>query len=275
MSRDRTTRRSSPGASIPPTGRTSIRPSLSALGALVIDSSWGTSGGAITVNVPLTLDGLNDGNSGQWSSGNTITLDADLINNGTFTLTGSGTQGLFVGGVTAHSLVNQGTIVQVGPSNLTLNGAAVLDNQGSYTFQGDGDITGVLNVVYASTVINSGTITKAAGTGNSVINVTTFNNSGTFDVATGTLTLQPSNGTFTGGASADFNVADGAVLNLLNGGIATFTGSISGVPTGSRKRASCNSAAARWASAAAAPPSTSRPACSSGAGAISTSATAA
>ena len=202
------------------------------VGALVIDSSWGTSGGAISVNAPLTLNGLSDGNSGQWSSGNMITLNADLINKGTFTLTGSGTQGLFVGGVTAYSLVNQGSIIQADPSNLTLNGAAVLDNQGSYTFQGDGDITGVLSVVYASTVINSGTITKDAGTGNSVINVTTLNNSGTFDVATGTLTLQPSNGTFTGGASTDFDVADGAVLNLLNGGSATFTGSISGMPTG-------------------------------------------
>jgi len=45
---------------------------VGAVGALVIDSSWGTSGGAISVNAPLTLNGLNDGNSGQWSSGSKI-----------------------------------------------------------------------------------------------------------------------------------------------------------------------------------------------------------
>ena len=109
------------------------------VGALVIDSSWGTSGGTINVNAPLTLNGLSDGDSGQWSGG-TINLNDSLINKGTFTLgspTGSGTLSL----TGTAALINQGNIIQAGTYNLVLNSGSELDNQGSYTFQGDGNIT--------------------------------------------------------------------------------------------------------------------------------------
>ena len=186
----------------------------------------------------MTLNGLNDGDSGQWSGG-TINLDDSLINKGTFTLgspTGSGTLSL----TGTAALINQGNIIQAGTYNLVLNSGSELDNQGSYTFQGDGNITSA-NITsgtgYAGIVTNSGTITKTGGTGTSAIN-TTVSSSGTFDVETGTLTLrQPGSayatiGIFTGGT---FKVAAGAVLDLTGGSTppgyftGTYTGSGAGI----------------------------------------------
>ncbi len=166
-------------------------------GDMVVDSSWG---GQITLgyNVPLTLNSLtfdsgsfgiyspislnyldlgggtigyynqegNDpltlNNGGRWSGG-TINLYPNLINKGTFTLAGSGTLTLNSDATAGGSLINQGTIIQDGPSDLELDGATNLDNQGTYTFQGDGT---TISTNYGGSVTNeaSGTITKAHDT---------------------------------------------------------------------------------------------------------------
>ena len=73
-------------------------------------------------------------------------------------------------------MINQGTIIQDGPSNLELDGITNLDNQGTYTFQGDGTERHQHQLRRERHQRGSGTITKAAGTGNSVINTGINNN---------------------------------------------------------------------------------------------------
>ena len=194
------------------------------------------SGGTInnSAATSMTLNGLSDGDSGQWTGG-TINLGGSLINNGTFTLgspTGSGTLSL----TGTAPLINQGTMIQAGTYNLVLDSFSQLDNQENYTFQDNGTITSSFVGGYAGIVTNSGTIRKAGGTGNSLISTVINNYSGTLDVETGTLTLQPHTnigliGSMTGGT---FDVVAGAVLDLTGGSSAglytgTYTGSGAGV----------------------------------------------
>ena len=200
------------------------------------------SGGTINnyAATSMTLNGRSDGESGLWSGG-TFNLNGSLINEGTFTLgspTGSTTLPLNASGG-AGPLINQGTIIQDGTSNLGLLGVTNLDNWGSYKFQGDG---GAISTNYGGSVTNeaSGTITNAAGAGNSVIgtamyNIGTPDMSGTLDVEAGTLMLKPQhlvgyNGTFTGGT---FNVAAGATLDLTGGlTSSSYTGTYTGSGAG-------------------------------------------
>ena len=91
----------------------------------------------------------------QWSGG-TIDLGAgSLTNAGSLTLTGSGIQEL-QGSNTGNALINEGAIVQAGPSNLTLTIGAVLNNRGSYTFQDNGTISATNPYGYPGIVTNSG-----------------------------------------------------------------------------------------------------------------------
>ena len=154
--------------------------------------------------------------------------------------------------------------------------AAELRNQGSYTFQGDGSISGgnIQGYVGILTNTSSGTITKAAGTGTSTISCPWDNTGGTINVQTGTISLATPIGEFhtpvantsTGGT---FNVASGAVLDLTGGVTAgLYTGTYTGSGPGTISLKNGTLAIGNGGA-----PSTSRPACSSGAGARLASAT--
>jgi uncharacterized repeat protein (TIGR03803 family) len=168
----------------------------SAIGGLVIDSTWG---GTITVNSALTVTGnftLGSGSFGgsgtvsiagrssQWTGGqidvgaggftNTGTLGADTTG-GNLVLSGGGT------------LTNDGMIDEAGTNSLLLKNTATLSNAGGATF----DVTdnGSVSQSGGGTLTNAGTVKKTGGTGTSTIATTSLGNTGTMEVDIGTLDI--------------------------------------------------------------------------------------
>jgi uncharacterized membrane protein len=191
-------------------------------GTLTVNSSTLTLGGALTVTG--TTQFLND-------TGNVfISLDGNtLTNRGTLTVGGSGNADVRIvadTGSLGGTLLNEGTITQLGLVQLTLDDAVVLNN----TTQGTYELTGDSTIAYVGgnlpTFVNAGVLHKSGGTGTSrLFNNLGFENSGTIEVDTGTLTLDTS-GTSTSGT---FTIAAGATLDLTGGSLGNFfTGAYTG-----------------------------------------------
>jgi hypothetical protein len=204
-----------------------------AIGSLLIDSSWG---GRIDVNQPLTVAGdmtlasgalnlfntLTISGAGSLWTGGSITDFSTLTNDGTLTISSSG--GLFL---SSGSLINAGTINQSGTGTLTLLNGVTIVNQANatYDFQSDCSIdrsfgNGTLN--------NAGTLEKTGGNGTSQI-ASMFSNSNAIVVQTGTIQLQTSGGTSTGGT---FTVAGGATLDLTGTAAVDYSGTYMGSGAG-------------------------------------------
>jgi hypothetical protein len=160
----------------------------------------------------------------QWDSG---TLDGNLTNTGTLTLTGPAGK-LFQYG----TLTNAGTVVDAGTGGLQLDYA---DHPGyfsnlagaTFDFQADGTIT---QDSTAGGFTNAGTLLKSGGTGTSTFtNRVSLDNPGAVVVLSGTLNLngpvaQASGATLTGGT---WQVFAGATLNITSAGdLTTNNGNI-------------------------------------------------
>ena len=162
----------------------------------------------------------------QWSGG---TIDAgagNLTNAGSLTLTGSGIQEL-QGSNTGNALINQGDIVQAGPSNLTLTIGAALDNQGSYTFQDNGTISATNPYGYPGIVTNSGALSGNGTIATNVDNTGQVNPGGA-----GTAGVIAITGNYTQGDSGALNIDIGGIGSdqfdrLTVSGAATLGGTIS------------------------------------------------
>ena len=122
-------------------------------------------------------------------------------------------------------MINQGEIDQTGGGNLAINGT-IFDNQARATY----DISGTGGLTGTATFQDEGTL-KRTGSSTAAVAVASNVNGGTFDAESGTLSIQSTNCSWTGGT---LTAAPGATLQLAPGpgnGITltgTYTGSGSG-----------------------------------------------
>ncbi|HEV3308984.1 MAG TPA: CARDB domain-containing protein, partial [Chloroflexota bacterium] len=156
----------------------------------------------------------------QWQGG-AITLNqgGTLTNTGFLTLANTGGIAL---NVATDTVINKGTVDQTGSGTVAINGQT-FDNQagGFYDISGTGVLSG------SATFSDEGTLTMT-GSGTGTLSVSSDLNGGTIDVASGTLLIQSTNCTWSGG---NLEVAAGATLQLAPSGgngiilTGTYTGS--------------------------------------------------
>jgi hypothetical protein len=128
---------------------------------------------------------------------------------------------------TGHTLLNAGTGIVGGSSDLGVSSGAVLSNTGSFDLRSNRNIYYISN---SGTIYNSGVFSKSAGTGTSSVNVP-FINVGTVSAITGTISFNGSyaqNAGSTTLAGGTINAASG--LNI-QGGALTGVGQINGPVT--------------------------------------------
>ncbi|MGO9921995.1 MAG: carboxypeptidase regulatory-like domain-containing protein [Isosphaeraceae bacterium] len=207
-----------------------LAPALGGDNGIRMTGTYTGSGGGV---VELTTGGLEIGSSGatfdfpkglfQWQGGSiNVDLGGALTNTGFLTLSNS--SGITLSTLSAPGdMVNKGEVDQTGTGNLAIP-SGTFDNQAgaTYDFSGTGGVTG------AGAFSDEGTI-EMTGSGVATISVSSALNGGTIDVDSGTLSIQSTNCTWTGGT---LSAATGATLQLApaaggpNG--ITLTGTYSG-----------------------------------------------
>ncbi len=192
---------------------------ITAAGA-VTNSSTFTNAGTFTANSSVNNSSTFNNNAAAICTiNNTFTTSTSIINNGTFTISGSGT---FVGNTAATTLtVGAGANLSVSVGG-TMNLSCVLANSGIFTSNG--------TINTNTTVTNNGTMT--IGGTFTTSNAITNNNNMTVG---GTINANNAGSTFTIGGSASLSVSVGGTLNLscstantgtlTNGGTITLNGS--------------------------------------------------
>ncbi len=205
-----------------------LAPAAGADNGIVLTGTY-TGSGAGTVE--LTTGSLVAGASGatfdfpqglfQWQGGEIVAnLGGTLTNTGFLTLDNSSSVTLDAGAAPGD-FVNQGEVDQTGVGNLVIFSGTFDDQAGAtYDLSGTGGVTG------AGTFSVEGTV-KMTGTGTAAIPVNTAFNGGTIDVVGGTLSIQSTNCTWTGG---NLDAATGATLQLAPdaGNGITLTGTYTG-----------------------------------------------
>ncbi|MHB8521011.1 MAG: beta strand repeat-containing protein [Limisphaerales bacterium] len=179
-----------------------INPSTAGANAVI-----NLSGGALTGNADLAIDGTVSWTAGAISGNGTTTLGA----NATLTISGGSDRNL------NRVLNNQGTMVWSGGRIFAANG--VINNQSGAVFEVQSD-----QPFFDGTINNAGTLLKTAGTGTTSLAGYNFspgplNNSGTVNVQSGT--LQSAGG---GTHSGNFLLTTNAALDF-SGGAHNFNGS--------------------------------------------------
>jgi hypothetical protein len=210
------------------------------IASMIIESSWGNTGGTINVQADLTVTGdflmasgtfggdgaVTINGSGSSVIGGTITLgNGGFTNNGTLALGLGNTVGLQGTG----TFTNDGTINE-GSGDLGTGPTVSVNNAGLFNLTADASIGD------GGTFTNTGTLEKTGGTGRSTINCTLNNNGGTIDTESGALWIGIAYGGTINGGALDAGVGGSAtaLLELSYSGFTplTYTGSITGSGSG-------------------------------------------
>ncbi len=218
------------------------------ISGLTIANSWD---GTLTLENPLAVSGMSQVPAGtidfsSTSSGGSTVLGT-LTNTGTLmyggstalewgaagTITNQGTLDLAAGSSSAlangATLNNAGTINDsIGGDAFELDAGSTVNNQAGGIFAFEADSTFGFNPA-AGTFNNFGILKKAAGSGTSALNVNFSNQGGTIGVASGTIEIDSTGGSNTGG---NFTVSPGDFLDLTGGQTVTYSGPYTGTGAG-------------------------------------------
>ncbi len=176
-------------------------------------------GGAINLDIPVTIDSLSFSNAVISGSSTLSILQLLNWNGGVFGAGGrkvNANGGIFIGGtgtafINHFTLMNASTATWAGGGNITLSNSALLDNRGTFNAENDKSI--LVDPGRVSLISNSGVFNKSSATNGMTTIWVPFNNSGTVSINSGGLKLM-GGGTETGGV---FNLAAGTALSLSNG----------------------------------------------------------
>jgi RHS repeat-associated protein len=155
----------------------------------------------------------------RWTSGGLSGSTTGITNLGSISLSGTGLKTI------TGNVLNRGHILQDGLGNLNQN--AQLENQLGATIE----FAGTAGFSGTGRVINRGTIRKSAGSAETILDSFMDNLGGTIIAQAGTLSLRigasafPANGRYEGG---EFQVSNGAVIDLAGGRVVDYSGTLSG-----------------------------------------------